>query len=331
MSRTFSFVVLPHFNLMSFTGVIEALRVANRLSGNQLYSWEVIWREKGLVPASNGISIAPDHDYEGASQSDYLFVCASFAFADFKDKRTLTFLCRQARHGAVMGGIGAGAFILARAGLLDGYRSTIHWENRPAFLEHFPSLDVTTSLYEIDRGRITCSGGAASLDMMVHLISLDHGPELALQVSNQLLLDRMRTSEDHQGMVEKIRIGQSSPELAQAVQIMEGNLETPLTIGELTSKLRLTQRQLERLFQRAFAMSPKAYYTALQLKHGRRLLTETSHSILEIAIACGFNSQSYFARRYQEHFGRTPTEDRKSPFGRNPGEGPISSSYTRPR
>ena len=310
MPKLVTFVTVPNFNLMSFTSAVEAMRVANRLAGTELYRWQIVWRERVLVRASNGIHVMPDSDFRTAAQGDITFVCASFDFVDVDDKATLAFLRKCARHGSTVGGIGTGSYILARAGLLDGYRCTIHWENRPAFSETFPNITVTSNLYEIDRKRITCSGGASSLDMMIHVISMEHGAKIAVDISNQLMIDRVRTTKDHQRIANTIRASSVSPKLARTIQLMESNVETPLGMAELASMVGITQRQMERWFRKLFDLSPHEFYINMRLDNARQLLLETDMSVMEISVACGFGTQGQFTRRFQARHGMTPRQHR---------------------
>jgi transcriptional regulator GlxA family with amidase domain len=305
------FLVVPRFNLMSFTAGIEPLRVANRLAEDELYSWSVVSTDRSPVASSDGITIVPDYDLKSAPQADAVFVCASFDAQNYDQPAISHFLRRQVRFGATIGSIGTGSFILAQAGLLDGYRCTIHWENKPAFLEMFPHLDVNSNIYEIDRDRVSCGGGMAALDMMLHLIAFDHNVDLVVSISSQLLHDRLRTPQDHQRMADKMRLGRTSPRLASAIQLMEVHIEAPLPITEISDRVAMTQRQLERLFQQHCGTTPHEYYLDIRLQHARNLLLESKLSILNVALASGFASQPHFTDRYRKRYGLTPSEQRK--------------------
>ena len=309
--KNIQFLVVPQFNLMSFTAGLEPLRVANRLARDQLYNWSVVSIDRAPVLSSDGISIASDQDLETAPRADAVFVCASFDAQRWNLPSISNFLLRQARAGAVIGSIGTGSFILACAGLLDGYRCTIHWENKPTFMESFPHLDITGNIYEIDRDRVSCGGGMAALDMMLHLIAREHSAELVISISSQLLHDRMRTPLDHQRMADKMRLERISPRLSAAITVMESHIDSPLPITRISEIISMTQRQLERLFQKHCRTTPHEYYLDIRLYHARNLLLESKLSILNIAMATGFTSQPHFTDRYKKRFGVTPGEQRK--------------------
>jgi transcriptional regulator GlxA family with amidase domain len=195
--------------------------------------------------------------------------------------------------------------------LLDGFRCTVHWENLDAFREDFPDLDVTGELFEIDGPRLTCSGGTASLDMMLSLIAQSHGRDLAAQVAEQFIHERIRDTHDHQRMSLQGRLGISHPKLLQVITMMEAHLEEPLARAELARRAGLSTRQLERLFRRYLGRTPTRYYLELRLHRARALLTQTAMSILNVALACGFVSASHFSKCYREFFHKMPREERQ--------------------
>ena len=204
---------------------------------------------------------------------------------------------------------------MAKAGILEGYRCTIHWENLPSFCEDFPEIDVTTELFEIDRSRFTCSGGTAAIDLMLHLISRQYGHELAAQVADQFMHERIRDQHDHQRMSLPARLGVRHPKLLSVIALMEENLEEPLGRTELAENAGLSTRQLERLFRKYLNRSPARYYLELRLNKARLLLLQTNMSVIDVALACGFVSASHFSKCYRDFFGRTPRKERGLPAG----------------
>ena len=254
--------------------------------------------------------MAADAAMADVGECEALYVCAGLDAHVQADRNTTAWLRRIARGGALVGGLCSGTHLLARAGLLDGHRCTIHWEDLRALSEEFPGLEVTANLFEIDRKRITCAGGTAALDLMLHLIGLAHGAELAGRVSEQFMHQRIRAADDHQRMAPHERLGVRKPKLLAAIGAMEANLEDPLSLGEIARAANLSVRQLERLFKQRLGSTPSRYYLDLRLHHARLLLMRGASSILAIALAAGFASASHFSRRYREHFGRSPREER---------------------
>jgi transcriptional regulator GlxA family with amidase domain len=305
------FLIVPQFSMMAFFSAVEPLRIANRLSGRELYGWRIFSPDGGPIEASNGMTVMADAPMAAIERCPAVFVCASFDPQLYESKALLNRLRRLDRKGTVLGGLDTGAHVLARAGLLEGYRVTLHWENLPGFAEEFPDLEVTSELFEIDRKRITCSGGTAAIDMMLHLIWARHGEALAVAVSEQLLHDRIRNPGDHQRMALGLRLGVRHPRLLSIVEAMEQSVEEPLGLDRLAALGGISRRQLERLFRSHLDDTPTGYYLKLRLRRARHLLEQTDMSVLQVAMACGFVSAPYFSRAYRGLFGRSPREDRR--------------------
>ncbi len=305
--KSVGFLLIPGFALMSYASAIEPLRAANHLSGKTLYHWWHAVPEDKPAIASSGAAIFPDFKLgSDVGRLDLLLICAGGNPASFHDHASFTWLRKLARQGVVLGGISGGPFILARAGLLAGRRCTVHWEHLPAFQESFPDINLSRSLFELDDDRITCSGGVAGLDMMVALITRDHGRELGAAVSDWFLHTDVRKGERPQRMEMRFRHGVTDQRLLVALEAMEGNLETPLPRNKLAALAGVSLRQLERAFQRQIGRGIHEHYLSLRLERSRRLLLETSLSILEAGLATGFDSASQFARAFKRTFGVSP-------------------------
>jgi AraC family carnitine catabolism transcriptional activator len=309
--QTLGFLLLPQFSMMAFVSAVEPLRVANRLAGRELYRWEIISRDGQTVEASNGMSLVADRALEDAPLYPMLVICAGFEPERHYDRRIKSWLLKLSGAGADLGAMDTGSFILARAGLLDGYRATTHWESLDSFRETFPKVDVENALFLIDRNRLTCAGGTAALDMMLHLISLQHGHRLATAVSEQFIHAQIRDPLDRQRMEPRVRQGISHTGLARAIALMESNLEDPLDAEKLADAAGLSLRQLERLFHKHFKMAPRRYYLDLRLQRARALLQYTDMPVVEIAVACGFGSAAHFSRSYHAWTGKAPSSERR--------------------
>ena len=305
-----TFLLIPEFSMIAFTSAIEPLRAANRLVGKELYRWSAVSIDGAPVRASNGILLNVDGGLPEDDDVGVPFVCSGLnALANLPDDLP-GWLRRLARHGVPLGAVCTGSLILAQAGLLDGYRCTIHWENLPGFREDFPDLDVTSTLFEIDRDRYTCSGGTAPLDMMVNSISLDQGQDLATEVAEQMMHSIIRHPHDPQRMALQHRTGVSNPKVLAAIERMEASLEVPVPLSELARSIALSERQMERLFQKHLGTTPSRRYLDLRLERARHLLRQTTMPIMQVAVACGFISASHFAKCYRAQFGTAPRNER---------------------
>ena len=310
MTQDFHFLLMPGFSALGFISALEPLRVANRFRG-ELYRWQVLSSDGGPVLASNGMSVNADAGLEVLGKGATLLVVAGFEPLAHATPALGHWLRRLDLEGVTLGGIDTGSVILADAGLLDGHRVTLHWEAIEAFKETYPQLRVTQELFEIDRRRITSAGGTASIDLMLDLIAQAHGAELAVQVSEQFVLGRIRPRQDHQRMQVAARYGINNTKLAQVIGEMERHSEPPLTTLQLADAMKVTRRQLERLFRLHLGDTPSHFYLGLRLDKARQLLRQTGLSVLQVSIACGFESPSYFTRSYRARFAKCPREDRR--------------------
>jgi transcriptional regulator GlxA family with amidase domain len=306
------FLLIENFALLSYATAVEPLRAANTLAGRQLYKWVHISVGGGPVHASNGISVSSDYKVGQIPQIDRLFVCAGGNPASFRHQPTFRWLKQLGRKGMPICGVSGGPYLLARAGLLDGYRFTIHWEHLPAFIEDFPNLQPTRGLYAIDRGRLTCGGGLSALDMMHEMIEGDFGAPLANAVSRWFLQTEVRSGDSPQRPDVPARLAGVSSRLQDIFEDIEDNLEEPLSRRALAARAGLSIRQLDRLFRASVSMSVRAYYLAARLDRAQMLLLQTNMTVLDIAVACGFQSASHFSRVYKTHFGHPPLGERRA-------------------
>ena len=304
------FLLLNEFSMIAFASALEPLRASNRQSNKQLFNWVIASPSGAVAKASNGVEVRADGDHAILQGCRMVFVCAGVNVRNNTDKNILNLVRRLDRNGAVIGAICTGTYVMAAAGLLDGRRCTIHWENIDGLSEEFPELEITNDLFEVDGTRVTCSGGTASLDMMLNLITQAHGAALAAEVSDQFIHDRIREPSDRQRMELRSRLGVSHPKLLSVVKTMEDNLEEPLAQTEIARMTKLSTRQLERLFRKYLNTTPTRYYLNLRLARARHLLRQTSMSILSVALACGFVSASHFSKCYRECYGCTPRAER---------------------
>jgi transcriptional regulator GlxA family with amidase domain len=304
------FLLIDGFALMSFASAIEPLRAANVLAGKKLYQWLHISTGASAILASNGLSVTSDHTIADSVRYDTVLVCAGGNPASFIDAKTLAWLRRLARSGCAIGGVSGGPFILAKAGILGDVRCTIHWEHLDAFVEAFPDIEPTRTLFEIDGNRLTCAGGVAALDMMHAIIRRDHGQALAAKVSDWFLQTAVRLGDDSQRISLRERLGTSNRAVLSATTAMERRLASLTSREELAKAAGVSVRQLERLFIAHLGVTIEQHYLTLRLAKARALLQQTSMPVVEIGAECGFASASHFARVYRRAFDLTPSQDR---------------------
>jgi transcriptional regulator GlxA family with amidase domain len=325
IARRIGFLLLPDFPLMAYSCAIEPYRAANLLAGQTLYRWRHVSPDGAPVEASNGICIFPDQGIDKPIDVDDLFVCAGGNPAEFDHPATLAWLRAQARRGVRLGSVSGGTYLLARARLLNGYRCTVHWEHLPAMAEAFPGLDLTRTLFELDRMRCTAAGGTAALDMMTALIAAEHGLPLANAINEWFLHTRPRGSAEPQRMSLRERYDVANPTILRALTAMEAAIETPAPRAALAVASGVSVRQLERLFRTYLGRTIGGHYAELRLERARMLLAQTSLSVLEVSLACGFLSAAHFSRVYKARFGLAPLVERKRRgFAPDPTKGQSS-------
>ena len=319
--RRFVFLLLDRFTMLSFAGALEPLRLANRVLGHKAYDWILVGEGGAAVSCSNGASFKLDAGLPEVAREDVVLVCGGIDVQKSATKTILNWLRREARRGVTMAGLCTGAYALAKAGLLDGRKATIHWENQDGFSEEFEDVKLTKSVFVMDGNRWTTAGGTSSLDLMLKVIAVDHGEDLANTVADQLIYSSIRTDQDSQRLSIPTRIGVRHPKLSQVIQMMETAIEDPMSPADLAEDVGMSTRQLERLFRRYLNRSPKRYYMELRLQKARNLLMQTDMSVINVALACGFASPSHFSKCYRSHYNTTPYRERGSQGMPNPGLG----------
>lgn len=319
-TRRFVFLLLNDFSLLPFATAVDALRLANRYSRQNLYSWSFVSEDGSFATSSTGTRLAVDNGLGDVGRDDAIVVCGGVDVGPASTRPVLNWLRREARKGVQIGGLCTGAWTLAKAGLLDGRKCTIHWENHDSFSEEFDEVDLQKSVFVVDGNRFTSAGGTSSLDLMLHLMATQNGEELANWVADQTLHTNIRTDRDEQRLSIPTRIGVRHPKLSAVIQMMEQNIEEPVSPSVLASDVGMSTRQLERLFARYLSRSPKRYYMELRLQKARNLLMQTDMSVINVALACGFASPSHFSKCYRAHYDTTPYRERGSQAAKRAAE-----------
>lgn len=285
--------------------------MANRVVNQEAYEWVLATPGGSSVAASNGLSMSPTVAIETVGHADIVFVCGGVEIERAASPEVLGLLRRLGQRNVALGSLCTGGYVLAKAGLLDKYKAVVHWENMTALEEQFPAVMFSKQLYAIDRDRYTCSGGVAPIDLMLNIIKNDLGRDIAPKISEQFILDRIRNEQDRQHVPLMARVGLFHENLIEAAALMEANLEEPLSLDEIASLVGVSRRQIERLFKRYVGEVPTKYYLDMRLRRARALLLQTPMSIMEVAVACGFQSPPHFSKCYKDLFGHTPSAERQ--------------------
>jgi transcriptional regulator GlxA family with amidase domain len=297
--------------MIALASAVDALRMANRVTRREAYVWTLATLDGKPATASNGLSMAPTIALDHAGPADIVFVVGGVQVENAVTSGLLAALRRLAQKHVALGALCTGGYALAKAGLLDKYKAVIHWENMSALREEFPRVEFSDQLFAIDRDRYTCTGGVAPLDLMLHIIKEHQGRDIVPLISEQFILDRIRNDQDRQHIPLQARVGLFHENLIEAAALMEANIEEPLSLDEIASLVGVSRRQIERLFKRYVGQVPTRYYLDMRLRRARELLLQTAMSIMEIAVACGFQSPPHFSKCYRNLFGHTPSAERQ--------------------
>ena len=306
----YGFLLVPDFTLIAFSSAIEALRMANLSSQQELYRWSVLTLDDRAVRSSAALEIQPSGSLANAQELDALFVCAGLNVERHCNPQLDAALRRLAGASLPLGALCTGTYLLAKAGVLDDHCCTIHWEYLTSLKEEFPKLEVKDEVFLIDRKRYTCVGGTAPLDMMLHLVTRDHGRELSLAISEQFSLERIRSLGEPQLVPVRHRAPGVPEYLSEAVELMKNNIGERLLVRDISNYLEMSTRQLERAFKRHFSCSPSQYYLRLRLNAARNLLRHSSMAVRGIAIETGFKALPHFSKCYCDHFKIRPSQER---------------------
>ena len=310
----FGFLLLNDFTLISLSSAIEPLRMANRIGDTNDYAWKTLSMTGEAVLASDGLSVNVDSSVlaeNALDDLDAIIVCGGRRVEDNCAKALSVWLRSVDKRGIGLGAICTGSYVLADAGLLDGYSCSIHWENLAALSDRFPDVAVSKNIFTIDRDRFTSSGGTTPVDMMMHFISLKCGAQVSAGIAEQFIYERIRRSDDEQRVPLRYSEGRQSEKLLVVAGLMEANIREPISQEDLAAYAGLSRRQLQRLFQRYLSCTPSSYYLKIRLQQARQLLRQTSNSIVEVSDATGFISSSHFSKAYRETYGHSPSTERQ--------------------
>jgi transcriptional regulator GlxA family with amidase domain len=308
--KRLGFVLIPGFSLLTLSSAIDAFRLANDQSRVPLFSYKTLGIRGKTVSSNDGITLIVDADISDCEELDIIFVISSLNVVEFYDQEFVSWLRGKARLGNAIAPLGSATILAARAGILDGYRCSTHWQLYEQFIERFPKVDLIRDLYCIDRGRLTCAGGLSALDLGLNLVSQLVEGDVASEVAEIAVLTRIRSPTESQRMTIPWRYGVHDKRIERSIVLMEKNVEEPLPLHEIAASVGLSVRQLERLFCKSMQRGPLSVYREIRLKHSRDMLIHSTERITTIAIRCGFSDSAHFGRQFKAFFGDTPANVR---------------------
>lgn len=309
----FGFILLPHFTLTAFSGMLDVLRLAGDEGDHSRplrCSWQVIDETLTPVRSSSGIQVVPSESLGDPSRFDYLVVVGGLLKRPPVSPGLLEFVRQAARTDVTLVGLCTGVFTLMQAGVLTGHRVCISWFHYWDFLEHFPALDPNLvsadRLYVSDRRRITCSGGRASIDVAAEILGRHIDRSIVQKALRILQVDDAGRANAAQPLPPGTQ-PTTHPVVRRAVLLMEQHVGRTLSLGELAERLGVSVRHLERLFKEATGQSPQAYARGIRLRLAAWMLTHTKKTISAIALDCSFSDASHLGREFRATFRMSPS------------------------
>ena len=309
--RRFGFLLFDQYPLLPVSGMIDVLRDTAYVTGAEHYEWCSVSSGSLEILAMNRLKTLADHTLDDAPELDAVVVCAGLNGHLIEDRKAIAWLHKLHANNVMIGAIATGSWLLAKAGLLSGHRCTLHWEDIQAFSETYPLLEVSHELYLFDDDIFTCSGGTGAIDMFLQIVANDLGPEVSSAVARQIMHQSIRSGSASQPGADSPYKQIRHQSVRRALKLMEDHVEQPIRVSEIAQHSRVSQKQLERLFESYFATTPQLYYRAMRLDHARTLVRLTELNIWQIALIVGFSTTNYFSRCYRERFGLSPLDERR--------------------
>ncbi len=302
-------VIVERFPILSLSLVTEPFRIVNRESTKQEFSWRVLTPDGQAVTSSSGFVVKPDANLD-QRRSDIIILLTSYNVEKAIEPTLINWLRLKASHGATMACVDTGAYIFAKAGLLDKHPAAVHFEAASGYVSEFPKSKFTDKMFLFTTKLGSSAGGVATLDLTLAIISHFCSAQLADRTA-RILNYTPHTINESQGLFPQQRLmPKINRDLAKCVEIMMANIETPIQIEQISQYASIATWQINRLFKRYLHTSPAKYYLSLRLEHAKNLLINSHDKVSDIALACGFENHETFSRVYKKYYGLNPSKDR---------------------
>ncbi|WP_326691474.1 MULTISPECIES: helix-turn-helix domain-containing protein [unclassified Streptomyces] len=203
------------------------------------------------------------------------------------------------------------AFLLAAGGLLDGLRATTHWALCGQFARLFPDVEVDPDVLFVDNGRIlTAAGGAAGIDLFLHLVRRDHGATVAGAAARRCVVAPWREGGQAQ-FIEHPVPKDVDRSTSATRQWALNRLTEPVTLKEMARHAHMSERTFTRRFRAEVGTSPLQWLVQSRLSQARRLLESSDLTVERIATACGFGDPVALRKHFHTHLGLSPLAYRR--------------------
>ena len=300
------FLLFEKFSNLCLANCLEPLRAVNDFSERDIFEWIFISVDGGPILSSSGLPVMTEPTSINLKKIDYLFVTSSYDYIFHANKECSHAIRTLASKSNILIGLDTGSWLLANAGLLDGYNATIHWDVFDEFAENFFSLTAIKERVIIDRTRITCAGAMSAFEVTRKIIEEHSNKLMALNVDALFMRDNRYPNSN----ADKHSFG--SNYVDRAVALMRENIENPLTLEQISKMISCSQKTLARRFNAKIQISPGQLYREIRLTHARNLLTTTNLPIYEIALRCGYDNPAALSRAYKKQFETQPRQEKQT-------------------
>ena len=304
--------VAANMSLSSMLLACEPLRSVNRFYGRPAYEIAFVGPSWEPVTSGIGIAVEPSATFEGDEPYDLVVAVSAYDQPESYKRALRRFLRRHARRGVDLCGIDFGAVFLAEAGLLDGHRATLHWEVMDSVIDRFPRVRFCDDVYVVDRARLTCGGHLACNDLFLSVVERHHGARIAAFVAADIICGPPRPADTRQSNPLSWDPGVRNRYLRDAIDLMEQNIEAPLTIPQIAREIGKSVRHLQNLSRQHFGETLSARYLDIRLNAARHMLMYGDMGVAEIVAATGFGSSATFSRAFRRRFKTTATAYRRA-------------------
>lgn len=303
----FDFLLLDGFSALSLITATETLRIASRFCQDPEIRWRCLSVDGRPVRSGQGTPV----DVEGGlvepgSPDGIAVVVGGNDIWQVSDARVVGWVRKRARHGAMVGGLCTAAVTLAKAGVLVDREASMHHEVRDAFLEVFLDHRLSCFPYTIDEDVFTSAGGTTAIDVMLEIISANASADISGRVAAEMLYGDLHIMQKTAHVDVASRNRQANHLVGRAIRHLEANLDRPVPSAELAQIFGVSVRQIERLFGKHVGVPPKLMHTKLRLERGYKLVMQTDLTVIEIAMACGYDSSATFAKNFARVYGASP-------------------------
>lgn len=297
--------------LFEFSAVAEIFGLPRPEMGSNWYRFAVAAGEPGLLRAIGSVQIVGDGGLELLELADTIIVTGWRDVFETPPAALVDALRAAHQRGARLVSICSGAFVVAATGVLSGRRATTHWLYADLFAKTYPDIHLDAEVLYVDEGEVlTSAGSAAGIDLCLHLVRGDFGPEAANTVARRLVTPPHREGGQAQYVESAVAPVREAVRFGPLFDRMRQRLHAPQPVARLASVAGMSPRTFLRRFKAATGTTPAAWLLGERLAQSRVLLETTGRSIDDVAAACGMGTAANLRHHFRRRFGVSPASYR---------------------